>query len=221
MKNRVTKSSPNGSSERPLAGRVLQSIHTLPSISLSSKLQNPIVLAPFSLHLLAQHLHHPSKHLGTDFQRLKALYLGPEVVEGRLYKGFVDLVIEIDLKVTLLKGLRQELIGIDEQRGAVQTLIEMLQSPDVQLRETSAFALGLELPIGLLGCTNLKQQLDGSIALYKLANKATTLSSIDAAPPSLTPQVYVLFIVSLFGPCVLLDLELFQAISRTSIWQIS
>ncbi|XP_028068560.1 uncharacterized protein LOC114271148 [Camellia sinensis] len=30
-------------------------------------------------------------------------------------EGFVDLVIEIDLKVTFLKGLRQELIGIDEQ----------------------------------------------------------------------------------------------------------
>ncbi|GMP34796.1 hypothetical protein CsSME_00007520 [Camellia sinensis var. sinensis] len=57
-------------------------------------------------------------------------------------EGFVDLVIKIDLKVTLLKGLRQELIGIDEQRGAVQPLIEMLQSPDVQLREMSAFALG-------------------------------------------------------------------------------
>jgi hypothetical protein len=28
------------------------------------------------------------------------------------------------------------------QRGAVQPLIEMLQSPDVQLREMSAFALG-------------------------------------------------------------------------------
>ncbi|GMP83748.1 hypothetical protein CsSME_00037555 [Camellia sinensis var. sinensis] len=48
---------------------------------------------------------------------------------------------------------------------------------------------GLELLLGLLGSTNLKQQLDGSIALYKLANKATTLSSIDAAPPSLTPQI--------------------------------
>ncbi|XP_028054779.1 ARM REPEAT PROTEIN INTERACTING WITH ABF2-like isoform X8 [Camellia sinensis] len=75
-----------------------------------------------------------------------------------------------------------------------------------------------ELLLGFLGSTNLKQQLDGSIALYKLANKATTLSPIDMAPPSLTPQVCVLFIVSLFGPCVLLDLELFQTISRTSIW---
>ena len=28
------------------------------------------------------------------------------------------------------------------QRGAVRPLIEMLQSPDVQLREMSAFALG-------------------------------------------------------------------------------
>ncbi|GMP77015.1 hypothetical protein CsSME_00033444 [Camellia sinensis var. sinensis] len=50
---------------------------------------------------------------------------------------------------------------------------------------------GLELLLGLLGSTNLKQQLDGSIALYKLANKATTLSPIDAAPPSPTPQVYL------------------------------
>ncbi|XP_028054782.1 ARM REPEAT PROTEIN INTERACTING WITH ABF2-like isoform X10 [Camellia sinensis] len=147
----------------------------------------------------------------------------------------------------------------------------MLQSPNVQLREMSAFALAKtlkrleekiqgrvlshllylmriakktiqrrialalanlcsaedqrtifidnnELLLGFLGSTNLKQQLDGSIALYKLANKATTLSPIDMAPPSLTPQVCVLFIVSLFGPCVLLDLELFQTISRTSIW---
>ncbi|KAL7177945.1 hypothetical protein ACSBR2_031164 [Camellia fascicularis] len=50
---------------------------------------------------------------------------------------------------------------------------------------------GLELLLGLLGSTNLKQQLDGSIALYNLANRATTLSPIDAAPPSPTPQVYL------------------------------
>ncbi|KAK6913906.1 BTB/POZ domain [Dillenia turbinata] len=50
---------------------------------------------------------------------------------------------------------------------------------------------GLELLLGLLGSTSLKQQLDGSIALYKLANKAATLSPVDAAPPSPTPQVYL------------------------------
>ncbi|KAM0954172.1 putative chromatin remodeling & transcription regulator BTB-POZ family [Dioscorea sansibarensis] len=50
---------------------------------------------------------------------------------------------------------------------------------------------GLELLLGLLGSTNLKQQLDGAAALYKLANKAITLSPMDAAPPSPTPQVYL------------------------------
>ncbi|KAK3021588.1 hypothetical protein RJ639_046295 [Escallonia herrerae] len=50
---------------------------------------------------------------------------------------------------------------------------------------------GLELLLGLLGSTSPKQQLDGSVALYKLANKALTLSPVDAAPPSPTPQVYL------------------------------
>ncbi|KAJ9700275.1 hypothetical protein PVL29_005882 [Vitis rotundifolia] len=48
---------------------------------------------------------------------------------------------------------------------------------------------GLELLLGLLGSSSPKQQLDGSVALYKLANKAMTLSPVDAAPPSPTPQV--------------------------------
>ncbi|OAY55802.1 ARM REPEAT PROTEIN INTERACTING WITH ABF2 [Manihot esculenta] len=50
---------------------------------------------------------------------------------------------------------------------------------------------GLELLLGLLGSTNLKQQIDGAVALYKLANKAMALSPVDAAPPSPTPQVYL------------------------------
>ncbi|CAN1129361.1 ARM REPEAT PROTEIN INTERACTING WITH ABF2 [Linum perenne] len=50
---------------------------------------------------------------------------------------------------------------------------------------------GLELLLGLLGSTNMKQQLDGAIALFKLANKAMALSPVDAAPPSPTPQVYL------------------------------
>uniref|UniRef100_A0A5B6YH22 Putative ARM REPEAT PROTEIN INTERACTING WITH ABF2 n=1 Tax=Davidia involucrata TaxID=16924 RepID=A0A5B6YH22_DAVIN len=50
---------------------------------------------------------------------------------------------------------------------------------------------GLELLLVLLGSTSLKQQLDGSVALYKLANKDMTLSPVDAAPPSPTPQVYL------------------------------
>ncbi|KAK7366526.1 hypothetical protein VNO80_08519 [Phaseolus coccineus] len=51
---------------------------------------------------------------------------------------------------------------------------------------------GLELLMGLLGSYyNSKQQLDGAVALCKLANKGTTLSPVDAAPPSPTPQVYL------------------------------
>ncbi|XP_022762044.1 ARM REPEAT PROTEIN INTERACTING WITH ABF2-like isoform X3 [Durio zibethinus] len=50
---------------------------------------------------------------------------------------------------------------------------------------------GLELLLGLLGSTSPKQQLDGAVALFKLANKAMTLSPMDAAPPSPTPQVYL------------------------------
>ncbi|XP_068662768.1 ARM REPEAT PROTEIN INTERACTING WITH ABF2-like [Aristolochia californica] len=50
---------------------------------------------------------------------------------------------------------------------------------------------GLELLLGLLGSTNPKQQQDGSVALYKMANKAMALSPMDAAPLSPTPQVYL------------------------------
>lgn len=56
---------------------------------------------------------------------------------------------------------------------------------------TFIFHAGLDLLLGLLGSTNAKQQLDGAVALYKLANKAMTLSPVDAAPPSPTPQVSI------------------------------
>ncbi|KAF8401677.1 hypothetical protein HHK36_012623 [Tetracentron sinense] len=50
---------------------------------------------------------------------------------------------------------------------------------------------GIELLLGILGSTSLKQQQDGSVALCKLANKAMSLAPVDAAPPSPTPQVYL------------------------------
>ncbi|XP_059300908.1 ARM REPEAT PROTEIN INTERACTING WITH ABF2-like isoform X1 [Lycium ferocissimum] len=50
---------------------------------------------------------------------------------------------------------------------------------------------GLELLLELLESTNLKHERDGSVALCKLANKASSLSPVDAAPPSPTPQVYL------------------------------
>ncbi|KAL4376071.1 hypothetical protein GQ457_02G003240 [Hibiscus cannabinus] len=50
---------------------------------------------------------------------------------------------------------------------------------------------GLELLLGLLESKSCKQQQAGSEALYKLAKKDTSLSSVDAAPLSPTPQVYL------------------------------
>ncbi|MBA0647585.1 hypothetical protein Goklo_015430 [Gossypium klotzschianum] len=60
---------------------------------------------------------------------------------------------------------------------------------------------GLELLLGLLGSTNPKQQLDGAVALYKLASKAMTLSPMDAAPPSPTPQASLKKLVNIV-PCI-------------------
>lgn len=49
--------------------------------------------------------------------------------------------------------------------------------------------VGLELLLELFDSTNLKHKRDGSAALCKLANKASSLSQVDAAPPSPVPQV--------------------------------
>ncbi|XVE73134.1 hypothetical protein DITRI_Ditri11bG0093200 [Diplodiscus trichospermus] len=50
---------------------------------------------------------------------------------------------------------------------------------------------GLELLLGLLESASFKLQQDGSVAMYKLATKGTSLSCADAAPPSPNPQVYL------------------------------
>jgi hypothetical protein len=49
---------------------------------------------------------------------------------------------------------------------------------------------GLELLIDMLRSVSLKHQQDGALALYRLANKTTSLSPMDAAPSSPTQQVY-------------------------------
>ncbi|TYJ20032.1 hypothetical protein E1A91_A09G233000v1 [Gossypium mustelinum] len=72
----------------------------------------------------------------------------------------------------------------------VALALAFLCSPDDQ-RTIFIDNNGLELLLGLLGSTSTKQQLDGAVALYKLSNKAMTLSPMDAAPPSPTPQVYL------------------------------
>ncbi|KAM5563740.1 ARM REPEAT PROTEIN INTERACTING WITH ABF2-like [Rosa sericea] len=50
---------------------------------------------------------------------------------------------------------------------------------------------GLELLLGLLESKSLKQQHDGSLALHKLATKASPLSHVDAVPPAPNSQVYL------------------------------
>ncbi|KAG8370723.1 hypothetical protein BUALT_Bualt13G0013000 [Buddleja alternifolia] len=51
--------------------------------------------------------------------------------------------------------------------------------------------VGLVLLLELLESTNSKHQRDSSMALCRLANKASSLSPMDAAPPSPIPQVYL------------------------------
>ncbi|KAK6164694.1 hypothetical protein DH2020_001558 [Rehmannia glutinosa] len=50
---------------------------------------------------------------------------------------------------------------------------------------------GLDLLLELLESTCSKHQKDSSMALCRLANKASSLSPMDAAPPSPIPQVYL------------------------------
>ncbi|KAI3979726.1 hypothetical protein MKX01_013821 [Papaver californicum] len=84
-----------------------------------------------------------------------------------------------------LKRLEEKIHG---QRVALA--LAHLCSPNY-LREIFIDNNGLELLLGLLGTTSVKHQRDGSLALYSLANKATLLSPIDAAPTSPTMQVYL------------------------------
>ncbi|KAM6545407.1 hypothetical protein CsatB_026143 [Cannabis sativa] len=81
-------------------------------------------------------------------------------------------------------------VGEKAVQRRVALALAHLCSPDDQ-RNIFIDSNGLELLIGILGSTSLKQQNDGAVALYKLANKALTLSPVDAAPPSPTPQVYL------------------------------
>ncbi|RZB89033.1 Arm repeat protein interacting with ABF2 isoform C, partial [Glycine soja] len=75
------------------------------------------------------------------------------------------------------------------QRRVALALAHLCSSDDQRIIFIDHY--GLELLIGLLGSSSSKQQLDGAVALCKLADKASTLSPVDAAPPSPTPQVYL------------------------------
>ncbi|KFK38013.1 hypothetical protein AALP_AA3G059000 [Arabis alpina] len=50
---------------------------------------------------------------------------------------------------------------------------------------------GLELLLELLGSTDAKQQLDGAVALHKIANKSMSLSPVSTAPTSPTQMIYL------------------------------
>lgn len=61
---------------------------------------------------------------------------------------------------------------------------------------------GLGILLELLESTNLKHQRDGCVALSKLAEKASSLSPVDAGPPSPISQVSILFSCRFLYICV-------------------
>ncbi|KAK9057303.1 hypothetical protein SSX86_022138 [Deinandra increscens subsp. villosa] len=65
-----------------------------------------------------------------------------------------------------------------------------LCSPDDQ-KSIFVDANGLSILLELLESTNLKHQRDSCVALCKLAEKASSLSPVDAGPPSPISQVYL------------------------------
>ncbi|KAK2976277.1 hypothetical protein RJ640_019760, partial [Escallonia rubra] len=77
----------------------------------------------------------------------------------------------------------------DVQRRIALTLAHLC-SPDDQ-KTIFVDNNGLDLLLELLGLDNLKHQRDGSVALYKLADKASSLSPVDGGPPSPISQVYL------------------------------
>ncbi|KAL3517573.1 hypothetical protein ACH5RR_020162 [Cinchona calisaya] len=81
-------------------------------------------------------------------------------------------------------------IGEKVVQRRVALALAYLCSPDDQ-RTIFIDNSGLDLILELLESTNFKHQKDASVALCKLASKASTLSPVDAAPPSPMPQVYL------------------------------
>ncbi|KAM1001479.1 hypothetical protein ACFX15_007654 [Malus domestica] len=102
-----------------------------------------------------------------------------------------------------LKRLEEKICG-----QVLNHLLYMMRVADKATRRRVALALahlcnpsdsesifisnkGLELLLGLLKSLQYKEKHDGSLALYKLATKVTSLARMDAAPPSPSPQVYL------------------------------
>ncbi|KAJ3676295.1 hypothetical protein LUZ60_003707 [Juncus effusus] len=81
-------------------------------------------------------------------------------------------------------------VGEKAVQRRVALALAHLCSPEDQ-RTIFIDSNGLDVLLDMLSSANTKQQQDGAVALFKLANKATSLSPMDAAPPSPTPQVYL------------------------------
>ncbi|KAG6726703.1 hypothetical protein I3842_02G093700 [Carya illinoinensis] len=165
-------------------------------------------MSAFALGRLAQDMHNQAgiAHSGGLVPLLKLLDSKNGSLQHNaafaLY-GLADNEATKDCVAKTLKRLEEKIHGrvlnylLYLMRGAekavqrrVSLALAHLCSPDA-LRTIFIDNNGLELLLGLLGSSSLKQQLDGAMALYKLANKAMALSPVDAAPPSPTPQVYL------------------------------
>ncbi|KAL0419900.1 UNVERIFIED_CONTAM: arm repeat protein interacting with a [Sesamum radiatum] len=81
-------------------------------------------------------------------------------------------------------------VGEEDIQRRVALVLAHLCSPDDQ-KKIFIDNNGLELLLELLESTDSKHQRDSSMALCTLASKASLLSSMDAAPPSPIPQVYL------------------------------
>ncbi|KAG6438318.1 hypothetical protein SASPL_103255 [Salvia splendens] len=81
-------------------------------------------------------------------------------------------------------------VGEKDIQRRVALALAHLCSPDDQ-KTIFIDKNGLTLLLELLESTDSKHQRDGSVALSRLANKASSLSPVEAAPPSPIAQVYL------------------------------
>ncbi|XP_051120615.1 ARM REPEAT PROTEIN INTERACTING WITH ABF2 [Andrographis paniculata] len=81
-------------------------------------------------------------------------------------------------------------VGERDVQGLVALALAHLCSPEDQ-KNIFIDSNGLTLLLELLESSNLKHKKDSSLALCRLANRTSSLSPVDAAPPSPVPQVYL------------------------------
>ncbi|KAF5202753.1 Arm repeat protein interacting with abf2 [Thalictrum thalictroides] len=91
-----------------------------------------------------------------------------------LLLGLLDPV-RVEQQLEVLNKLKQQLDVLNKQKQPQECSLLLNKIKQQQ-------AVILNMP---------KEQHDSAVALYKLSNKASTLSPMDAAPPSPEPQVYL------------------------------